>query len=61
MPYKQLEEPTFMCPECGKILTLNDAKVLFGLFSDGKLIRCSVCFERVKHDFWLRMVGEEQR
>lgn len=58
MAYNQLEQPTFFCPECGKEFTLNDNRVQYGLFSDKQLIRCSTCFEKIKHEFWLRRVAE---
>lgn len=59
MPYKQNEEPVFFCPECGKEFSLNDPKVQYGLYADGKLLRCGTCFEKMKHDFWLRMAVEQ--
>lgn len=60
MSYRQLEEPMFVCPKCHKSLSLNDDKLKYGLFADGKLIRCSSCFEEIKHEFWLRIVAEEE-
>lgn len=60
MSYPQPDEPTFLCPVCGKQLTLNDSRVKYGLFANGRLLRCSNCFEKFKHDFWLRRVAEAE-
>lgn len=59
MGFKQPEEPTFQCPNCGKQYTLSDNRVQYGLFADKQLIRCSSCFTEFKHEFWLRQIGEE--
>jgi len=59
--YVQLEEPKYTCPKCKKVFSLNRQEVQYGLFQGGILARCSVCFEQMKHNFWLRVMAEEIR
>lgn len=59
MGYRQLGEPTFTCPKCKREYSLNDAQAQYGLWQGKVLARCSVCFEKIKHAFWLRQMGEE--
>lgn len=53
MSYRQLEEAEFRCIGCNRSYSLSQPECQFGLWREGKLIRCSKCFEAMKHEFWL--------
>lgn len=59
MSYRQLGEPTFICPKCNREYSLNDAEVQYGLWQGKTLTRCAKCFEKLKHAFWLRQMAED--
>jgi hypothetical protein len=55
----QLEEPTLDCLDCKRSYSINSPEVQFGLFKEGKLMRCDRCFKAMKHRFWLERIEQE--
>lgn len=53
MAYKEPEEAQLTCMKCGKRWGISTYEAQHGLFRNGELLRCSRCFEEMKHAFWL--------
>ena len=59
MSYRQIEEPEIECVKCKKSISINMPDAQFGLFKQGKLMRCDRCFKEMKHKFWLERIEQE--
>jgi DNA-directed RNA polymerase subunit RPC12/RpoP len=59
MSFKQIGEPEFKCMDCGRNYSISQPDAQFGLWRNGELIKCSKCFEEMKHQFWLERMEQE--
>lgn len=53
------ELPMFACVKCKFNYSISDNNVLYGLWYEGRLLRCGKCHSNAKHQFWLERAIEE--
>ena len=51
--------PSYKCGKCGTSYPLFAEEILYGLWYEGKLIRCKKCHAKMKYDFWKKLAIEE--